>query len=311
MDGADQSAHDLPKVVGRIPKGLSPWPQKLQCVVAHGSTLSMFNILSVVHAGGNMAISCLMRFLQILGTPLRGKLYLQVDGGSENWNQILFAVIDLLFDLYDDLETVIISRLPVGHTHIDIDRFFSYLNSCLFGTSGGGRASGADVYTKEDFNNAYFKAMSANRDTMLMEHTLHDVHSVYDWWSFLEPHLYSGLHGYGSSGNVHVLRFSRRRGRPPHITYKYWHQSPQWLPADGTSLKLLDTRPDLGDLLSLKLVPPEEKHEETLIRLQKPVLSWMQQQQRMGLVSEAQVSSWKTYFRSLGKYVNVVSVCTI
>ena len=36
MDGADQSAHDLPKVLGRIPKDLSPWPQKLQAVILHG-----------------------------------------------------------------------------------------------------------------------------------------------------------------------------------------------------------------------------------------------------------------------------------
>jgi hypothetical protein len=300
MDGADQSAHDLPKVVGRIPKGLTPWPQKLQCVVGHGALLSMYNLLSVVQGGANMSVSCFMRFLQVLCAPLEGTIYLQVDGGSENWNQVLFAVVDLLFDVYDGLQKVVVSRLPVGHTHIDIDRFFSYINALLFATSGGGRSSGANVLTKDEFDAIFHKAMSANRDTMLMDHYLQDVHSIYDWWNFLEPHLYKGFHGYGSSGNVHVVRFERRGEGPPHISYKYWHQSQQWLPADGSSLKVLNSRPDLGDLKSLQLEAPAKNHEETLVRLQKPLLKWMQQQLNHGLVETAHISAWKTYFRGLG-----------
>ena len=40
----------------------------------------------------------------VLAVPLEGTLYVQVDGGSENWNQVLFAIIDLLFDVYDNLQ---------------------------------------------------------------------------------------------------------------------------------------------------------------------------------------------------------------
>jgi hypothetical protein len=310
MDGADQSAHDLPKVLGRIPKTLAPWPQKLQCIVGHGALLTMFNLLSVVQGGANMAVSCLMRFLQVLAVPLEGTLYLQVDGGSENWNQVLFAIIDLLFDVYDNLQLVVVSRLPVGHTHIDIDRFFSYLNGLLFGSSGGGRSRGADVYTKTDFQDIFYKAMSNNRDTMLMDHLLEDVSSVYDWWNWLQPHLYKGFHGYGSAGNVHVMRFQRRGEGTPHISYKYWHQSTQWLPADGSSLKTLNTRPNLKDLTSLQLCPPMKDHVETLVRLQKPLLKWMREQEQTGLVTSEQVASWKSYFLTLGNlYACVLTIC--
>jgi hypothetical protein len=118
MDGADQSAHDVPKVLGRVPKDLTPWPQKLQCVLAHGVLLCMFNVLNVVHAGANAAMTCLMRAMQLLEGGFSGILYLQVDGGSENWNKVLFALVDLWFDLYPNLQTVIVSRLPVGHTHV-------------------------------------------------------------------------------------------------------------------------------------------------------------------------------------------------
>ena len=172
MDGADQSAHDLPKVQGRIPKGLAAWPQKLQCVVAHGAALWMFCLLNVVRAGANMALTCLMRSLQMLSMGIIHTLYLQVDGGSENWNAVLFALVDLLFDLYPTLQKVIVSRLPVGHTHIDIDRFFSYLNGILFGNPKAGRSAGVNVHTRDEFVKLYYQAFATKKDTMLLKHSL-------------------------------------------------------------------------------------------------------------------------------------------
>lgn len=318
MDGADQSAHDLPKVLGRVPKDLSAWPQKLQCVVAHGAALCMFNMLNVVRAGANMALTCLMRTLQILDQTIQHTaisiittLYLQVDGGSENWNVLLFAVIDLLFDLYPNLQTVIVSRLPVGHTHIDIDRFFSYLNQKLFGTASAGRSKGADVLTREDFQSLFASAMSSNKDTMLLDHHLEDMNAVYDWWSFLSPHLFKGFTGYGSSGNVHVFRYQRRGQGPPHVSYKYWHQSTEWLPAGGESLKILETRPDLRDLKAMQVEAHIDDAQEVLIKLQKPVLKWLQEQAGLGLIGDDKVASWKSYFKTLGHQIFMhMQTCT-
>ena len=302
MDGADQSAHDLPKVVGRVPKDLTPWPQKLQGVVVHGSILCVFNVLNVVHAGANMALTCLMRALQKMnGIP--EVLYLQVDGGSENWNHVLFAVIDLLFDLYPGLKKVIVSRLPVGHTHIDVDRFFSYFNKKLFGSGAGGRNSGANVLTREAFARLFRESMATNKDTMLLEHILEDLNGVYDFWDFLEPHFYSGFSGYGSAGNVHVLKFERIGEGAPHISYKFWHQSPSWLPEDGSSLKILSTRPDMADLKTLKVAALQENHEEVLVGLQKPVLKWLAAQRELGLVIAEDVQSWKDYYKTLGHHI--------
>ena len=299
MDGADQSAHDVPKVLGRVPKDLTPWPQKLQCVLAHGVLLCMFNVLNVVHAGANAAMTCLMRAMQLLEGGFSGILYLQVDGGSENWNKVLFALVDLWFDLYPNLQTVIVSRLPVGHTHIDIDRFFSYLNSLLFGSSFGGRQAGANVLTREAFEKLFHDSMVANKDTMLLKHVMEDVNVVYDFWDFLEPHLYSGFSGYGSSGNVHVIKYDRRGSGPPHVCYKYWHQSSTWMPADGSSIKILETRPDLSDLSCLKLEKHVNEYPDVLLRLQKPLLTWLHSQRPLGLVTDDDINSWKAYFRSL------------
>ena len=311
MDGADQSAHNLPKTKGRIPKGLTPWPQKLQCVLMHGIQIAMFNVLHVVHSGANMAMSCLLSALQVMndsGNDLQSTVYLQVDGGSENWNQVLFAWVDLWFDYYPHLDEVIISRLPVGHTHIDIDRFFSYLNAKLFGTGRGRNQTGVDVITKEAFVEKFMEAMVDNRDTMLLAHKFQEVNAVFDFWGWLKPHLCPQFSGYGSAGNVHVMRFQRRTGSStPHVSYKYWHQSPQWLPADGSSLKILNTRPDLADLKTMKVEQHVPEHQEVLVRHQKPLLKWLLNQQSVGLVSEADVTSWKMYFKSLGQYVLCVT----
>ena len=75
MDGADQSCHDLPKVIGRVPKDIAAWPQKLQAVVSHGQLLVMFNVLNIISGGANMAVTCLMRALQL--TLLEGVMAVQ------------------------------------------------------------------------------------------------------------------------------------------------------------------------------------------------------------------------------------------
>ena len=71
----------------------------------------------------------------------------------------------------------------------------------------------------------------------MLEHILEDLNGVYDFWDFLELHLYSGFSGYGSAGNVHVLKFERIGEGVLPISYKYWHQSRSWLPEDGSSSK--------------------------------------------------------------------------
>ena len=122
---------------------------------------------------------------------------------------------------------------------------------------------------------------------------------TYDFKSFLDGHLYKGFSGYGSSGAVHVLKFQRREGESPHISYKYWHQSAKWLPDDGSSLKILNTRPNLGDLSQLSLSPFVEEHEALVSKLKLPTLKWLQTQQKFGLVTSAQIASWDKFYESM------------
>ena len=50
-------------------------------------------------------------------------IYIQIDGGSENAN-VFFCAIAELFVCKKIAKQIVITRLPVGHTHEDIDAFF-------------------------------------------------------------------------------------------------------------------------------------------------------------------------------------------
>lgn len=83
-----------------------------------------------------------------------------------------------------------------------------------------------------------------------------DLLFTFDFKSLIKPHLYSEFKGHGSSGQIHVFRFRRVDGSlHPHISYKFWHQSSTWLPADGFSLRILSSRPDLRDPKQIQVSP--------------------------------------------------------
>jgi len=60
------------------------------------------------------------------GEPFPKILLLQIDGGSENTAKVFYALCQLLVKL-DVFEEIEINRLPVGHTHDDIDALFGTL----------------------------------------------------------------------------------------------------------------------------------------------------------------------------------------
>jgi hypothetical protein len=59
------------------------------------------------------------------------KFYLQIDGGSENANRWVLGLLELLV-AKRIVKTVLYSRLPVGHTHCDIDGIFGILWKHIF-----------------------------------------------------------------------------------------------------------------------------------------------------------------------------------
>ena len=300
VDGAKASSHSLPKVAsaGRDPKNIPVWPQKLQGVLMHGKSISLFNLFHGLKSGSNMMLTTLLRAMQLEELSPRDVIKLKVDGGSENWNVIVLAFIDLMFDMYPELKEVFISRFGVGHTHNDLDRLFSYINQMVFGISAGGKKAGKTILTRESFFDVSLSALAGKTDTMYLEKRIEDLLFTYDFKSFLEPHLYSEFRGHGSSGQIHVFRFRRVADRKsPHISYKYWHQSPTWLPADGSSLQILSTRPDLRDVKEVS--PLSKSAMGELPGLQKSVLKWLARRVEQGLATQGDIELWRVFFKKV------------
>ena len=61
------------------------------------------------------------------GGVLPRKLYLQVDGGSENKNKWMISYLSLLIEI-GMFDLIKMSFLPVGHPHEDIDQAFSRID---------------------------------------------------------------------------------------------------------------------------------------------------------------------------------------
>ena len=52
------------------------------------------------------------------------KLYIQVDGGPENANKYVLSMLEVLTSKRV-CKDIVITRLPTGHTHEDIGKYFN------------------------------------------------------------------------------------------------------------------------------------------------------------------------------------------
>ena len=104
--------------------------QHIQGVRHHGFWDSFYRTFPHISGGGNLAVDVLLR--EIKGRmdhciendlPFPRILFLQIDGGSENACVTFYAMCQVLVKLgvFDHIE---LNRLPVGHTHEDIDALF-------------------------------------------------------------------------------------------------------------------------------------------------------------------------------------------
>lgn len=143
-DRAYQAEAEPGKYVSLIADGMAqnhtrlPWlanmkepfslQQHLQGIIDGGSEFVVYRTFHNVEGGSNLAIHCLL--MQLERKQKNGALpptvYIQVDGGSENANKCTLAMCELL--VARRLCTkVVLTRLPVGHTHENIDGKFALI----------------------------------------------------------------------------------------------------------------------------------------------------------------------------------------
>jgi hypothetical protein len=125
-DGMAQQHCQLPYLAGL--KTIDTLPQHLQGVYAHGQLMKVYRTYHNVTNNSNMQIQSLLLTIEYLMLKNNGslpeKLYYQIDGGSENTAKVMLGVAELLVArrIVGHLE---LTRLPVGHTHEDIDSKFA------------------------------------------------------------------------------------------------------------------------------------------------------------------------------------------
>ena len=103
--------------------------QHLQGVLMHGHNMTVYRTFSNVGGGANLAIHTWLLSLEAyykLHSKLPPILYHQIDGGSENTNITLLGICALLV-ASGLVKKVVLTRLPVGHTHEDIDGLFALI----------------------------------------------------------------------------------------------------------------------------------------------------------------------------------------
>ena len=144
------------------------------------------------------------------GCTLPEHLHWQMDGGSENWNKCVFGFCAYLVSV-GVFKTIVLSRLPVGHTHEDIDAWFGRLSRHFWGFSRGStlRASGNDALDPPTFEAGVLAASNANISAEWRKARTVWVWTVFDCTAWLDPYI-TNMAGYGPS-DLH-MRTAHARG---------------------------------------------------------------------------------------------------
>jgi len=129
-DGMDQFKTTIPRNIGDIPQ----CGQHLQGVIEHGQEFVIYRTFDNVRKDSSLAIHCML--LQIerrlrrdveLNRKSPDTLFVQMDGGSENYNKTTFAIYALLVAC-GVFKTIICCRQSRGHGHLDADQKFGVVS---------------------------------------------------------------------------------------------------------------------------------------------------------------------------------------
>ena len=127
-DGADQSAYGLPHMIelDKFSSGRRKIPVYLMGVLVHGYRAFGFTYLKNIKHGANIVIECLhqvfMNYKENRGY-IPPVIFVQLDNTSkQNKNKYILGYLACLV-AWGVCRQVILSFLPVGHTHEDIGTY--------------------------------------------------------------------------------------------------------------------------------------------------------------------------------------------
>ena len=144
IDGADQGAYALPYFHESCKESIAVYKAHVHMygILSHGRTPQVVTVLPTVKQGSNATIDCLFRAL-VRTKRMEGSLppviFLQLDNTTKqckNSHLLAFAAYLVHFGV---VREVVLSFLPVGHTHEDIDQLFACFSKWLKAHSAASR----------------------------------------------------------------------------------------------------------------------------------------------------------------------------
>ncbi|NDB83452.1 MAG: hypothetical protein EB127_12100 [Alphaproteobacteria bacterium] len=172
-----QQAHCLLPYNGNMDNFSTCLPQHFQGVLVHGRVFNMFRTYHTLRNTSDCQIHTLLLTLEQIykenGNRLPDHISFQADGGTENTDKNVLAVLELLV-IMRLTKCVLFTRLMVGHTHIDVDGFFGRLWKYIRNTF---------VFTPGE----YFTAIIIALSTAIMACRVYDIYVVPNYHQIIRP----------------------------------------------------------------------------------------------------------------------------
>ena len=227
LDGMQQS-HCILSYRGNHKVYPSTTKQHITGVKQHYCWKTFYRNFQHVQGGTNLAIDILLRevysrmeYCIANNLPFPKTLLLQIDGGSENTSKAFMALCQLLVEqgIFDCVE---VNRLPVGHTHEDIDALFGIIwmntNCKVIKTPFQWTKYARSAFRLYDYDSTGKRRRDQNREMP----RFFDIHVVYDYKRCLDEMLDPNFGGY-SKMELSALHFRFKRiGSNVECTYKHY-----------------------------------------------------------------------------------------
>jgi hypothetical protein len=203
IDGANQSQHAVPHAHEKSHVSDKAWKLQLHLmgVIVHGRGTWAYTCPPHIAQGNNTTIQALWDTICDIFKKegkLPRTLYLQLDNTTKQCKgRYVFGFLGLLVEM-GVFDKVIVGFLPVGHTHEDIDQFFSRIAVFMRSHS---------AFTREQFGKCVENSYTKNNQKPIVRHW-DAVANISDWMKKKIGKV-SGLMGFRHFKIIRVVREDR------------------------------------------------------------------------------------------------------
>jgi hypothetical protein len=226
VDSSSQYVYNCPYAKSTY-KGADPGsnlPQSLTAVYFHGRKFFIYPKSKNIAGGTNWTLHCLMSSLEQLvkesdGQPLPKTLFIQLDNCSgENKNKFVFAFLSSLVTkgMFD---SIVVSFLPVGHTHEDVDQVFSQMVHLL--------ADNPLTLSLDEFDELLLKL--ARRTTKFPCEIIRKK-AMLDYKKYITPYILPGVRGHKKPHCFAFVAEEESGLRSCKMRYREFSVSESWFP---------------------------------------------------------------------------------